>query len=74
MNLVIYGKANCPWCDKAKDLAEFYDIRYDYKDVGKKDILEEMKFLVPGAKTVPQILIDSIAIGGYQEFKEYLEH
>ncbi len=35
--------------------------------------VEQLKTLVPGAKSVPQIMSDDIYIGGYKELTHYLE-
>jgi glutaredoxin len=35
--------------------------------------VEQLKELVPGAKSVPQIMDDNIYVGGYKELVEYLE-
>lgn len=63
----IYGKPNCPYCVKAKDLAEVNKVSYEYIDLAQNnDILEEMK--QKGHKSVPIIYKDSGEfIGGYVE-------
>jgi glutaredoxin len=35
--------------------------------------VEQLKQLVPGAKSVPQIMDDSIYVGGYKELIEHLD-
>ena len=35
--------------------------------------VDQLKTLVPGAKSVPQIMSDDIYIGGYKELTQYLE-
>lgn len=38
------------------------------------DITKELFFeLLPNARTVPQIYVNSIYVGGYQEFKEWID-
>lgn len=61
----IYTKLGCPYCTRAKRLladkgVDF--IEYDITMGGPKRA--EMLERVPGARTVPQILIDDRAIGG----------
>ena len=43
-------------------------------DYGKEvDItVDQLKELVPGAKSVPQIMEDNVLIGGYDDLVEYL--
>jgi glutaredoxin len=62
----IYGKSNCPWCDKAKSLLLSYGLEFEYVDVGSNpDKLVELKALLPDVKTVPQIFENGIHIGDY---------
>ena len=61
----IYTKFGCPYCTRAKALLASKGVSYDEYDVtlgGPKKA--EMRDRVPGASTVPQILIDGQAIGG----------
>ena len=75
MKIDIYGKDNCPFCDKAVFLAQQViqesSHTYNYwklgKDFGREDMLEKF----PGARTFPQIRVDGEAIGGYTEFLTY---
>ena len=69
----IYGKTNCPFCDKAKALCEKKGLEYVYKqldtDFTREDLFEEF----PTARTFPQIIVDGDKIGGYQEFKALVD-
>lgn len=76
MNLKIYSKPQCPFCDRAKALADSKGIKYTevMLDVGQAKIdgksyisREELLALIPTARTMPQIMIDEIPIGGYTE-------
>ena len=61
----IYTKFGCPYCTRAKALLDSKGVAYEEYDVtmgGPKTT--EMRDRVPGASTVPQILIDGQAIGG----------
>lgn len=66
----IYGKPECPWCDRAKDLLEPHE--YSYVDVSKdqeaKEVLIEM-----GVRTVPQVFDGDNHVGGFEDFKKHLE-
>ena len=66
--IIIYGKSNCGYCTKAKDLAEQYHLKYEYRDVEQFEFLEQMVTMAPNTKTVPQIWWNSRHIGGYNEF------
>ncbi len=63
----MYTKANCPYCDWAKQLLEakhasYTEIRIDIET----DKREEMERL-SGRRTVPQIFINDQAIGGFDD-------
>jgi glutaredoxin 3 len=64
----IYTKWGCPFCVRAKALLERKGVAYEEFDItmgGPKRA--EMLERVPSARTVPQILIDGLAIGGSDE-------
>ena len=64
----IYTKWGCPYCSRAKALLDSKGVAYDEFDVtlgGPKKA--EMLARVPGAMTVPQVLIAGQAVGGSDE-------
>ncbi len=71
MKAVIYGRPNCPYCVSAKDLAQREGIEFTYIDIRAEGIdgekLSEM--LGRPVRTVPQILLDDVYIGGFTEFE-----
>lgn len=73
MKFVIYGKSNCPYCDKAKALAQREGHNFVYKQLDVDFTAEEMKELFPTARTFPQIIFDDQKIGGYQEMEAVVE-
>jgi glutaredoxin 3 len=65
MKIEIYTKFACPFCSRAKQLlsskgAQF--IEYDITMGGPKR--EEMLERAPGVRTVPQIFIGDVHVGG----------
>jgi len=72
MNVEIWGKDNCNFCTAAVDLCEELHLDYTYKtykiDFTKEEIFAEFV----DAKTFPQIKLDGVPIGGYNELKETL--
>lgn len=81
MNIKLYSKTNCPTCVKAKSLLSMKNLPYTEYHLWEKDnppdgnyYTREMFFsLFPNARTVPQIVIDDVSIGSYEQLKEYLE-
>ncbi|MDH3581982.1 MAG: glutaredoxin 3 [Hyphomicrobiales bacterium] len=63
----IYGTESCSFCTAARMLLKKKGLDYDDVLVSKDaDIREEMERL-SGRRTVPQIFIDDISIGGFDE-------
>lgn len=61
----IYTKWGCPYCERAKALLDSKGVAYSEYDItlgGPKKA--EMLERIPGARTVPQILIDGELVGG----------
>ena len=64
----IYTKWGCPYCVAAKALLDGKGVTYTEYDItmgGPKR--DEMRARVPGAMTVPQVLVDDVAYGGYDD-------
>ena len=66
----IYTKFACPYCVRAKQLLDGKGVQYTEYDItmggAKRD---EMLARVPGARTVPQILINDTPIGGSDDLR-----
>ena len=66
----IYTKFACPYCVRAKQLLDSKGVPYTEYDItmggAKRD---EMLTRVPGARTVPQILINDTPIGGSDDLR-----
>lgn len=63
----IFGKTQCPFCDKAKALCEKEGYDFVYKQLDVDFTRQELFEQFPTARTFPQIRIDGDAIGGYDE-------
>jgi glutaredoxin 3 len=64
-NVEIYTKFACPYCVRAKHLLDSKGVKYTEYDVtmgGAKRA--EMVARAPGARTVPQVFINDVAMGG----------
>ncbi|QVM82767.1 glutaredoxin 3 [Novosphingobium decolorationis] len=64
----IYSKWGCPYCVAAKALFDQKGVAYEEYDItmgGPKR--DEMEARVPGARTLPQILVDDKAYGGFDD-------
>ena len=69
-NLVeIWGKPNCPYCERAKQMCKKFHLNYIYHQLDEDFTREELLERFPDAKTFPQIIVDGEYVGGYTDFK-----
>lgn len=71
----IYGKPNCPWCDRAKALAEEKCLEVEYINIVEAGIDGAKLSEICGetVRTVPQIFVDDAFIkGGYEGLTKVL--
>ena len=71
MEVKIYSKTNCVFCEKAKMRLQKYNPKIQMldKDYNREDFFKRF----PNARTFPQIIINGNNIGGYAELKRWLE-
>jgi len=72
---VIWSKPNCPFCVQAKELLEKSGIPFEERNIVESDMWTREMLLeaVPGAKTVPQIFMNDVLVGGFDDLKRYYE-
>lgn len=64
-NVVIYSKAYCPYCQRAKMLLDQKGVQYQEFDLMQQpDLKQEMVQRANGSTTVPQIFIGDTHVGG----------
>jgi len=71
MKITIYGTASCPYCVKAKEHASTLpNAEITYFDIHRDGIQrEELESLMgKPVRTVPQILVNDLPVGGYDDF------
>ena len=78
MFVVIFGRPGCPFCTRAKELAEKLSKNVDGFEYRYIDIIAEgiskadlSKAVGKPVETVPQIFIDEKPIGGCTDFEAY---
>ena len=71
MEVEIYSKTNCVFCDKAKMRLQKHNPKIHMldQDYNKDDFFKKF----PNARTFPQIIINKQHIGGYFELKKWLD-
>ena len=74
MKAIVYSKAQCGYCDMAKNLLEQKGIEFEEKRIDSNvAILDELKEKVPSVRSVPQIFLDNEHVGGYIELRNKLQ-
>ena len=67
----VFSTASCPFCDKAKQLLTKWSIPYDEAMIDSDPAARrEFSSVTNGARSVPQIVIDDVCIGGFTELTE----
>lgn len=74
MEAIIYSKDFCGFCDRAKRLLEQKGIKYEERKIGHGWTKEQLLEAVPNARTVPQIFLDGILVGGYDQLKHKFDN
>ena len=69
----IYGGVSCSYCESAKSLCKTRNLSFEYNDVGDVSPAEWLKKIGFVPRSIPQIFVDDEYIGGFSEFKTYLE-
>lgn len=70
MQITIYTKAYCSYCYAAKNLLTKRGFAYEEIAISGDFKLEQEMRNLTGGTTVPQILINGTAIGGYTDLVE----
>ena len=70
MNVEIYSRTNCVYCDKAKIRLQKHNPKIHVldQDYTREDFFKKF----PNAKTFPQIIINDEHVGGYHELEKWL--
>ena len=69
----IWGKRNCPYCNKTKQMSQKSGLNYIYHQLDEDFTKEEFLEKFPDAKTFPQIIVDGKSIGGFTDFRDLLK-
>ena len=66
--IIIYSSNNCGYCELAKNLLD--SLSYQYQEINIQELpnkRDEMLRKSNGRRTVPQIFISDVHVGGYDE-------
>lgn len=65
--ITIYTKENCPYCTKAKELLSSRQLSYQEIRIDLDEHQREEMIRLSNKRTVPQIFIDELPIGGFDD-------
>ena len=71
--ILIYTTNTCPYCVMAKKLLQKKGLSYTEIHVDLDDEAREKMIDRSGRRTVPQIFMDDIHIGGYDDLCDYFK-
>jgi glutaredoxin len=73
MKATVYTGPSCTWCDRVKTLLK--DNNYTIEEIQMNGVaLEDLQTKFNKViRTVPQVIIDDIFIGGYHEVEAYMK-
>jgi len=72
MKIVVYSKNNCVYCNKAKHLLKSLGHEFTEKKMEEFESVDAMlEDIGKKVRTMPQIKIDDVLIGGYNQLVEY---
>ena len=73
MKAIVYTGLACTWCDRVKSLLK--DNEYEIEEIQVNGaILEDLQTKFNKViRTVPQVIIDDILIGGYHEVEDLMK-
>ena len=73
MKATVYTGLACIWCERVKTLLK--DNGYEIEEIMvNQDILKELEIKTGEViRTVPQVVIDDVLIGGYHEVEDLMK-
>lgn len=71
MKAIVWSSPNCVYCKNAKLELTKRGIEFEERMIGVGWTKDQLLEALPNARTVPQIFIDGIHIGGYTDLMSY---
>ena len=69
-HIEIYSTQQCPFCVRAKALLDSIGLAYREIDVADDHRIMQHMIRRSGQRTVPQIFIDGISVGGFEQLSQ----
>lgn len=71
---IVWSQEYCSYCESAKSLLDSYGYEVEERKIGeggdwtKQDLIDA----VPHARSVPQVFLDGVYVGGFNELRRRL--
>lgn len=69
MTFTIYSRDNCPACDAAIALCKSKGVGFEVLKLGQDYSKEDLQKSLPSARSLPQIFMGQVPIGGLENLK-----
>lgn len=74
MNIVVWSKNRCRYCEEAKYLLKSKGMIFEERNVESGNwTREQFVEANPTARTFPQVWVDDLLVGGFTELCKYLK-
>ena len=75
MKAIVWSKDACPYCVQAKNLLQLKGIEFEERNITQGTwTREQLLESVPNARTLPQIFVDDVLVGGFTELRKLLKN
>lgn len=68
--IIVYSASWCGPCKYAKQLLDERGLDFEEIDIEKEGISREDLYEMTGGRTIPQIIINNVNIGGYTDLQQ----
>jgi len=72
MNILVYSKSGCPYCDKIKSVFEQRNIQYTLYELDTDFVRDEFYEEFGVGSTFPQVVLDGNKLGGCTDTVKYM--
>lgn len=69
MHIEIFTGPGCGYCDRAKALLAANGLAYTERDMAERVVRAEFAERLPREKALPQVFVDGIHVGGYEDLR-----
>jgi glutaredoxin 3 len=72
MNIIVYSRTGCPYCDKIKSVLEQRNLEYTLYELDVDFVRDEFYEEFGVGSTFPQVVLDGQKLGGCTDAVKYM--